>query len=278
MPQGVVGVLDRQRLPVRRRVPARPCRDRPRRGHAHSGATDQPSTAMWWMYEHQHGVLPGRRPPAEPGSASPAPRSKARRGLRRQHTPRRRLGASRPRPGHRHRRCPGRGLPDAARRPSVGNTVRRLSWRATTSASAARAPPRPGRRSRRTQIGHVVQALGPSKRSRNHRRRCARDSGMRSGPLARGTSAGRRRSSPPPRRRGASARPATVGASKTVRTSSSTPKTSRIRLTSRVASREWPPRSKKSSSMPTSPSAEHVGEQNAQLCFSRGRAGPRPVR
>ena len=137
----------------------------------------------------------------------------------------------------------------------AAKVVRSASWRRTTRPSAAaRAARRRGGRA-------------GARRRACCRRRCRARAG-------RGTTAapGRRtagRPAPVPRRprqrserrlrrelraaraRAAStaaARAATVGASKSGRTGSSTPKTARSRAATRVASSEWPPRAKKSSS------------------------------
>ena len=87
---------------------------------------------------------------------------------------------------------------------------------------------------------------GPWNCSRNHSRCCANDSGSRSGRGIR-TSGGRAAAAPS----STWARPAGVGCSNTARTASSAPSTARTRDTSRVASSECPPRSKKLSSTPT---------------------------
>ena len=67
-----------------------------------------------------------------------------------------------------------------------------------------------------------------------------------------------------------------VGASNRSRMASSAPSSVRARLISRVASSEWPPRSKKSSSAPTSgsPSTSAKRRQSTSSC---GVRGPRPV-
>ncbi len=67
------------------------------------------------------------------------------------------------------------------------------------------------------------------------------------------------------------ARAATVGASKITRSGSSTPRARRTRETTRVASREWPPRSKKSSPAPTRSTAQDLAPDRRQLPLGAGR-------
>ena len=75
-----------------------------------------------------------------------------------------------------------------------------------------------------------------------------------------------RGASPPPAR----ASPATVGPSNSARSGSSTPNTSRMRETTRVASSECPPSSKKLSSTPTRSSAQHLRPDPRQHLLRRG--------
>ena len=67
---------------------------------------------------------------------------------------------------------------------------------------------------------------------------------------------------------------ATVGASNRLRIATSTPSTARMRLISRVASSEWPPSAKKSSSMPTrsSRSTSANSSHSISSCGVRGAA------
>ena len=65
------------------------------------------------------------------------------------------------------------------------------------------------------------------------------------------------------------ARPATVGAEKSVARGSSTPKAWRTRATSRVALSEWPPRWKKSSSRAHGLDAEHLAEVLGEQLLQR---------
>ncbi len=78
----------------------------------------------------------------------------------------------------------------------------------------------------------------------------------------------------PAARAEAPASPATVGSSKKVRIEISAPRTERTRLSSRTADREWPPRSKKSSSMPTSATPRTSTNRVRRMC-SRGLRGAR---
>ncbi len=159
------------------------------------------------------------------------------------------------------------GTPD-----SSPKTVRRLSCRPTTSARAARRAARSTRPVSRSASGTLYVGDGPSKRYRNHRRRWAADRGTCSG-RGRGVSAGRGRpaaGSDPAIR---AANPATVGASKRSRIPASTPSSSRTRATTRAASSECPPRSKKTSSTPTEGTPRHSAKI-AQRASSRASRGP----
>ncbi len=86
--------------------------------------------------------------------------------------------------------------------------------------------------------------------------RCARSSGTRAVPAALNRSTS----------------PATVGDSNRLRIVSSTPNIERIRLSMRIADSEWPPSSKKLSSMPTSgtPSTSPNSPQRISSCGVRG--------
>ncbi len=66
-----------------------------------------------------------------------------------------------------------------------------------------------------------------------------------------------------------------MGASNTVRRDTSVPRTARMRAVSRMASREWPPSAKKSSSMPTS-GTSRTAANASHSTSSRGLRGLRP--
>lgn len=93
----------------------------------------------------------------------------------------------------------------------------------------------------RTAKGMLYVALGPSIRLRNQSLRWAKESGTFSGRSARRSGARSAVEVSP----SSVARVSAVGFSKTRRIGSSTPSTARTRPTSRVASSEWPPSSKK---------------------------------
>ena len=107
------------------------------------------------------------------------------------------------------------------------------------------APPvqRPGQPQR---DGDVVGRARALQLAEEPQRRCANDNGTTSGRARPPT-----RHGPYPRPASRVASPATVGASNNARNGTSTPSTVRMRLTSRVASSECPPSSKKLSSTPT---------------------------
>lgn len=117
-------------------------------------------------------------------------------------------------------------------------------------------------------------ALGPSTWYSTHRRCWAEDSGSRAG-RSRTVKAGRvvpAVSTPPARCR---ARRAGVGASKTVRSDTSAPSAARTRAVRRIASREWPPSAKKSSSTPAS-GTPRTAANASHSRSSRGVRGLRP--
>ena len=154
-------------------------------------------------------------------------------------------------------------------------TVRSTSCRRTRSPKAFRRASRSRVPVMRRTTGMVYVCAWPSSRSRNHIRRWAADSGTRSG-----------RSDPSRRTRGgreafvgrpdsSSASRATVACSKTSRMDSSAPRSDRTRLTSRATSRECPPRSKKSSSAPTSGTPRTAAKRSATR-RSPPSAGGRP--
>ena len=129
---------------------------------------------------------------------------------------------------------------------SSGYTVRSASCRPTTSPSASSSALSSSSPSKRSPSGMLYVPLLPSIRYRNHNRCCPYDNGSRSG-LACPTSTGRSALSSLSR----STNSATVGASNSVRMLSSFPSAALTRLTSRAASNECPPNSKKLSSLPT---------------------------
>ncbi len=112
---------------------------------------------------------------------------------------------------------------------------------------------------------------GPSYWWMNQRRCCAKESGSRSG---RGRAATAARARPVSASAGASS--ATVGDSKIRWIGTSAPAAARMRLISRVASREWPPSSKKPLSTPTS-STPSTSAKSAHNSSSPGVPGARPA-
>ena len=207
---------------------------------------------MWWRFNSSTCSCPPSRSRA---ARTRGPRARSN-GRAASSAARRRASAVRSAAGRAVRSMPGRAIARRVwrrdhlhRPPSAAKVVRSASWRRTIVARIcasqagssapcdARAPagccrPRPG-----------------SRRSRNHSRSWAKESG--GGPVssaadrrpARGSPRRRAPRRARPRTRRASSR--TVGASKSARTGSSTPKTPRSRDITRVASSEWPPRSKK---------------------------------
>ncbi len=149
--------------------------------------------------------------------------------------------------------------------------VRSDSCRAATSCNAVcNAGTSSAPRSRNTN-GKLYAAPALSSCSTSHSRRCAADNGTYSGRSPYAVRAGRVGLP-------LSARPASsagVGASNRSRMASSAPSSVRARLTSRVASSECPPRSKKLSSAPTSgsPSTSANRRHSTSSC---GVRGPRP--
>ncbi len=154
---------------------------------------------------------------------------------------------------------------------STANTVRRLSCRSSTSPIARPSAARSTGPDSRSAVGTLYVAEGPSNWCRNHSRCCAGDSGTRRG-RSRATSGVRAAAAPS----STPESPAMVGVSKNCRTDSSTPSAVLIRLTSRLASSECPPRSKKPSSMPTR-ATPSTSAKSAQRISSRGPRGPRPA-
>jgi len=154
-----------------------------------------------------------------------------------------------------------------------GKTVRRLSCRAITSPIAACSASSSSEPRSRTTSGMLYVPAPPSILSTNHSRSWAKESGISSGLSI--TVSGRRAEGtlPVPASQPISA--AGVGCSKTVRIASSTPKAARTRLTRRVASSEWPPRSKKLSSRETE-GRPRISANSPQKISSSGVRGARP--
>ena len=253
LPQRVVGVLHRQRRPRRRLARhSGPRRRRPGRGPAAAstsrrrrcGAQTSSSTcssgpransrARSGSSAVRSNAVPGRRvqlarqlaarrwpPPPAPGRlVSPTPGSP---GTGRRRPRRRPCAATRAGP-------PRRPAPRAARPRSS-----RPDSRSATGMLYVGAPAPPAGAGTTAGAARTTAAADPAAaRPRHAPGRATPARGCRDGG---------------PRREPRS--PATVGASNSARTASSTPSTDRIRLTSRVASSECPPRSKKSSSTPT---------------------------
>ena len=258
LPGGEVGVLDRQ-LGQRRRPPrgegrverrqlAQQDADRPAVGddvvHRRAAATCSLAAEPQQRGRGAAGRAPGRRG-AAPRSPASAPRlgSPRRRGQR----PRGRPAAA--------ATATGRARSPAPARPStLAKVVRSASWRRTISAK------------RRRQGAATSSAPASAHRDRDVVERAARlelveepepllgERERQRPPVARRRRERRRPRRPPPRAaappRPLAASPATVGASKSARSGSSTPNASRTRDTTCVASSEWPPRSKKSSLAP----------------------------
>ncbi len=164
-----------------------------------------------------------------------------------------------------------------ARPSSSGNTVRSVSCRTTRSPTAARSAPTSSAPVSRQAEGMLYVALGPSTWYSTHSRCWAEDNGRRPG---RGctVSAGRAAAAVVPSVASRSASRVTVRASNTVRRDTSTPRAARIRAVSRIASREWPPSAKKSSSTPT-PGRPSASANRPQRISSRGVRGrpPKPA-
>ncbi len=221
---------------------------RRRRGRARSGPIDQPSLAMWCATS------------SSTCSSGPARSSRARSGssrrdrTRRPRAPRRVGGAASPRRRRSatvqqaRRRSPARGSAGgtAARRRRDG--AQRLVPGDDVARARLAARPRRARRSAAARAAcctsssalELVEEPQPLLRVRQRQRP--------------GRRAGRERRARPAPASAVTCRAsaATVGASNRSRTLSSAPSARRTRLTSRVASSEWPPSAKKSSSTPTS--------------------------
>ncbi len=243
----------------RRTAPAAPAAATPaRRGTPRRAPTSsrkstpmlQPSETMWCMHSSSTcSSSPSRSSRAR--NSGPAARSKGRAGF----LARAAASSPPPAPPRPARRGPRRGArsPRTARSPATGapstsrKTVRRASCRRTispsarSSAAASSAPPS------RSACGDVVEGAPrlepvqePEPLLREGERQ--RPRALRTG--ATGGSAGA------PARRVSSTRAAssaTVGPSNSARSGSSTPNSCRTRETTRVASSECPPSSKKSS-------------------------------
>ena len=188
----------------------------------------------------QRARAPGRTaapPPPAPGAAPP---------------PRATPPAGRAGPRWAGRPGPRRARPERARRRRVEKAVRSVSWRRTISVTARSSTAGSKRPRRRSAEGMLYAALPGSSWSMNHSRCCANDSGSADPSRGSATSGGAcvpSSSAWSDSMRPAS--PATVGASKSARSGSSTPNACRTRETTRVASSECPPSPKKSSSTPT---------------------------
>src|SRR5262249_22771217 len=125
-------------------------------------------------------------------------------------------------------------------------------------------PPNPNPPKPPPASGIVYRPPPPSTRSKNHSRRCPNDNGTSDG-RATARNAGRAAAASPSRSTSA----ATVGASNRLRIDSSTSRLERMRLITRVASSEWPPSAKKSSSIPTR-SSPNTSANSAHSTSSRG--------
>ena len=215
------------------------------------------------------------------------------------------LAAARPAAGWRAAaaRAPGR-----SRARPRDRAPRRVPLRRSSATSSTRpglgqdalVPVRPRHRpagcagSRAGRPGRPARPAG--RRRRGARRAAARAGCCRSGSVlraGRGTTAGAGRRTAERRPAAASAagpavrRPAPIqaqrecgrgGASNRLRMASSTPSAARSRAISRVASREWPPRSKKPSSVPTARpgrAPRRTGAQSTSSCGVRGARGRR---
>ncbi len=228
-----------------------------------SGAPDQPSPAMWWMTS------------ISTDSSGPRTSSSARTGIcrARSNSYRADWRSSLSRSAASIRRTGRSGRTSSGFRicwygcPSIsGLRVRSGSWRRTTSARAAASAPVSTAPVMCRASGMLYVADGPWSRCRNHRRSCAKDSGIRSG---RGRRVSSGRAEPASCRRRCAARPAGVGLSKKSLMSTSRPSVPRIRPISRPASRECPPRSKKLSSKPTCGSSR-ISENSTRSMSSSG--------
>ena len=158
------------------------------------------------------------------------------------------------------------------RPPRSEKVVRRASCRRTMAVSAAPSAATSSAPRRRTALAMFQADSSGCSRSRNHNRCCPKDRASSPSRLT-GTSGGAASASAS-RRRSASSRatPDTVGRRNTSARGSSTPKASRTRLTSRVASRLCPPRSKKLSRAPTVSTRSRSPNRPANTS-SRGPSG-----
>ena len=165
--------------------------------------------------------------------------------------------------------------PPAAVRPSPAtNVVRSVSWRRTSSprhrrerlrssSPCERAAPSGMLYSRAPRLELIEEPQPPLRERRRERAAALRVA--RQGDDRRLATACA--SSPEPAR--STARPATVGCSKSARTGSSTPSRSRSRETTWVASSECPPRAKKLSCTPTRSRREQVAPDPRQHLLRR---------
>ena len=273
LPQRVVGVLHRQRRPAGAGPPRRAAYARRRSPRQHAR-----STSRQWRCDAA--PAPARARPAPARTAGPAPAAR-RPGRTAGRARRRAAPASSPRRPVGHRQ-PGRRPPPRSRICWQGYAVgvgEHGAQHLVPGHDIAPAPPpaRPASSSpvSRTRQRHVVGPRRlPSSWSRNHSRCCANDSGSRSGRGPRAPApAGRPRPSlgePRPARPGSAPRTGR-------RMVSSAPSTARIRAISRMASSEWPPRSKKLSSSPTRSRPSTSANSRAQRSPPRACAGSRPA-
>ena len=255
------GASSRRLPPQPRRIAARKIRS--------SGAKDHPSPAMWCSSSSSTCSLRGRAQTDAPATAAraraqtppprqlPAPRasSSSRTRARPPARPRRAALAGSPaavRPRARETSCAGsRGAPPHRKRRS--------------SAATSSAPVKPHRH--RNVVGRAPCPLQPMQEPEP---RCAYDSGISAG---RATPAGQR--APACAATRAAPAPQPWAPRTAPRIDISTSRLARIRLISRVASSEWPPSSKKLSSMPTRPSPS-TSANSPHRISSCGVRGARP--
>ena len=209
-------------------------------------------------------------------------------------------GRARGRTARRRRRHPRRRAPPRASprgRSTRGQPDRRAAAR--SPAPAGRPPPRrwcAAPRGAATIAASAAASAATSSRPRKPQRRRHVVGSAAPGPAGRGTRAapGRRRAARRPDRSASADRPPEPArrqrrpapapgprpsAPRTAaRSGSSTPEPPRTRDTSRVASSEWPPRSKKSSCDPDPLDAQQLGQDPRQQLLDRRRAAPRTAR
>ena len=269
VPRGVVGVLHRQR---RERIGLAAREGGVQRAqlavqHAHRPAVGDDVVHR----QQQHVVVRRHAAPAARGSAARAPGRTARPprpapgGAARPPRPARHggrappAGTRSPRPG----RCAG-----PARRPPPAKVVRSASWRATMRSSARTSAPRSSSPRSRRRMGMWYAAPGAAQLLQEPQ------------PLLRERERERRRRAPPARSPVASARAAVCQPAREVRQhraartasrgEASTPSACRTRETTRTASSECPPSSKKWSRAAHPLRAQHLGpDRRHRLAPSR---------